>query len=441
MNSSPSASLPLVAVVGRPNVGKSTLFNRLIGRRVAVVHNEAGTTRDRIYGQVHWDNRAFRLVDTGGLIPGGQEGLEEKIALQVAAAVGEADLCLLTADIQEGLNPLDGEVARVLRHRGKTVIVALNKADNPELELGESEFARLGFAPVFPISALHGLGIGELLDAVIACLPRASAPLRPRPPSLAVVGRPNVGKSTLVNRLAGSDRVVVDDRPGTTRDAVDTAIVWRSRELNLIDTAGLQRRSQGQSPLDFFSLHRTRKGIERSDVVLLLMETPEAPTRTDANFIKMALDSGKGCILGINKWDLSGRLTRREYRRTLEYKLPFAGFLPVIFFSGLTGTGLRPLMETVFLVASRRAEKISTGVLNRILSQAQEKVPGRRRKHSSLRIFYAVQTRTAPPVIRLFVNNPELLSDNYRKYLERILRAACGFEGVPIRFELRKRRE
>ncbi len=432
--------LPLVAVVGRPNVGKSTLFNRLVGRRVAVVHREPGTTRDRIYGEVDWDDRRFGLVDTGGLIPGGREWLEEKIALQVAEAVREADLCLLAADIRQGLHPLDREVAGILRKQGKKVVTALNKADNPELELGAGDFASLGLEPVFPVSALHGLGVNDLLDAIVERLPRTAAHRRRRPASLAVVGRPNVGKSTLVNRLAGSDRVVVDERPGTTRDAVDTPILWRGRELNLIDTAGLQRRSHSQSPLDFFGLHRTREGIRRSDLVLLLLETPQPPTRTDANFIKLALENGKGCILGINKWDLAGKLSRREYGETLRHKLPFAGFLPVVFFSGLTGTGVRSLMETVFHVASRRSRKISTGVLNRILSRAQEQVPGRRRKHSSLKIYYAVQTRTAPPVFRLFVNDPELLSDNYRRYLENTLRRSCGFEGVPLRFELRKRR-
>lgn len=441
MNETSLTPLPLVAVVGRPNVGKSTLFNRLIGRRVSVVHSEAGTTRDRIYGEVHWDNRSFQLIDTGGLVPGGEEGLEEKIAFQVEAAVREAELCLLVADIRDGLTPLDEEVALVLRRQGKTVILVLNKADNLELELGESEFARLGFAASFPISALHGLGINDLLDAVIERLPKATASIPRRPTTLAVVGRPNVGKSTLVNRLSGSERVVVNDIPGTTRDAVDIPIQWRGRDLKLIDTAGLLRRSHSQAPLDFFGLHRTREGIKRSDVVLLLLEAPEIPTRTDANFIKLALDSGKGCIIGVNKWDLSGSLTRREYRNILEQKLPFAGFLPVVFFSGLKGTGLRSLMETVFLVASRRAVKIGTGVLNRIFEQGQAKVPGRRRKHSSLKIFYAVQVRTAPPVIRLFVNDPELLSDNYRKYLEKTLREAGGFEGVPLRFELKKRRD
>ena len=430
---------PLVAIVGRPNVGKSTLFNRLIGHRVAVVHSEAGTTRDRIYGDVTWDNTWFQLVDTGGLIPGARQGLNPKIIRQVEEAISEAGLCLLVVDVQDGLTPLDEEVAALLRRQGKSVIVAANKADNAELELGGSDFTRLGFDLCLPISATHGLGINDILSAIIEKIPPCPPPSGELHTSLAIVGRPNVGKSTLVNRLVGGDRVVVDAVPGTTRDAIDTPFNWEGREFTLIDTAGLHRRSHSQSALDFFSLSRTRRGIKRSDLVLLLLETPHPPTRVDANFIKLALTAGKGCVLGINKWDLAGSLSREEYQEMVRHQLRFAGFLPMVFFSGLTGQGIKEMMETVIYVAGQREQMISTGVLNRVIQQAQEQVSARRRKHKKFRIFYATQVRTAPPVFRLFVNDPEIMAENYEKYLQNALRKAFGFEGVPLKFVLKKR--
>lgn len=430
---------PLVAIVGRPNVGKSTLFNRLIGNRVAVVHCEAGTTRDRIYGDVFWDNTCFQLVDTGGLVPGVQEGLTPKIARQVAEAIKEAAICVLVVDIQDGLTPLDEEVALLLRRQGKSVVVAVNKADNAGLELGMTDFAGLGFEESIPISATHGLGINDLLNAIVESVPAYTPPADTDNTSIAIVGRPNVGKSTLVNRLTGDDRVVVDAVPGTTRDAIDTSFNWEGREFTLIDTAGLQRRSHSQSALDFFSLSRTRRGIRRADLVLLLLETPHPPTRVDAVFIKLALTAGKGCILGINKWDLAGSLSREEYQEMVRRHLRFAGFLPMVFFSGLTGRGIKEMMEAAIYVAGQREQMISTGVLNRVIQQAQEQVSARRRKHKKFRIFYATQVKTAPPVFRLFVNDPEIMAENYERYLQNALRKAFGFEGVPLKFVLKKR--
>ncbi|MEA1926719.1 MAG: ribosome biogenesis GTPase Der, partial [Candidatus Auribacterota bacterium] len=401
---------PLVAIVGRPNVGKSTLFNRLIGHRVSVVHSEAGTTRDRIYGDVFWDNISFQMVDTGGLLPGDVEGLNPKIARQVEEAIKEASICVLVVDVQDGINLLDEDVAAVMRRQGKKVIVAVNKSDNAALEMGMWDFAGLGFEEFLPISATHGLGINDLLESIIEKIPAYTPPPDAANAAIAIVGRPNVGKSTLVNRFTGEDRVVVDSLPGTTRDAVDTDIIWEGREFTLIDTAGLRRRSHSQSALDFFSLSRTRRGISRSDIVLLLLETPHPPTRVDANFIKLALTAGKGCILGINKWDLAGSLSRKEYREKVRRQLRFAGFLPLVFFSGKTGEGMGELMEAVSYVEGQRSQKISTGVLNRVIRQAQEEVSSRRRKHKSLRIFYATQVRTSPPVFRLFVNDPAILA-------------------------------
>jgi len=430
---------PLVAIVGRPNVGKSTLFNRLIGHRVSVVHDEAGTTRDRIYGDVFWDNTCFQLVDTGGLLPGVREGIDSKIALQVAEAIKEAAICVLVVDVQDGLNPLDEEVTTILRRQGKTVIVAVNKVDNTRLEMGTTEFAGLGFENSISISATHGLGINDLLNAIVESIPAYTPPPGTGNTSIAIVGRPNVGKSTLVNRLTGDDRVVVDSVPGTTRDTIDTNFNWEGRDYTLIDTAGLHRRLHSQSALDFFSLSRTRRGISRSDSVLLLLETPNSPTRVDANFIKLALSAGKGCILGINKWDLSGSLSKKEYREIVRHQLRFAGFLPMVFLSGKTGEGIPGLMEAISYVDGQREQMISTGILNRVIQQAQEQVSARRRKHKSLRIFYATQVKTAPPIFRIFVNDPSILAENYERYLQNVLRRTFGFEGVPIKLVFKKR--
>ncbi len=440
MSPSEYTTPPLVAIVGRPNVGKSTLFNRLVGHRIAVVHSEAGTTRDRIQGDVCWDDTCFQLVDTGGLLPGVRQGLDQKVAEQVEMAIREAAVCLLVVDIQEGLTPLDEAVGMILRRQGRKVILVANKADNQDLELGAGEFMKLGFERCLPVSAMHGLGVNDILDAIVAAVERYPLSAGREGTSLAIVGRPNVGKSTLFNRLLGTDRVVVDDRPGTTRDAVDAGFQWEGQEFRVVDTAGLLRHNDSRSALDFFSLSRTRRGIKSSDVTLLLLETPHPPTRTDANFVKLALDSGKGCILGVNKWDLAGFLSRKKYRETVRNQLPFAGFLPIVFFSARDGKGIEDLMGTVMQVAGLRQKTVSTALLNRVLQQAQEQVPARRRKHTSLKIYYAAQTGTAPPSFRLFVNDPRLLSSNYENYLENAVRRAFGFEGVPLRFSLKRRR-
>ncbi len=439
MNSTHPENPPLVAIVGRPNVGKSTLFNRLVGRRVAVVHREAGTTRDRLYADVVWQERRFRLIDTGGLLTSGGK-MDTKIFQQAEKALAEASLCLLVVDVQEGLSPLDEEVARLLHRLDKPVILVVNKADNADLDLGKSDFLRLGFETCLPISALHGLGSGELLEEIVREAPPSSPDGAKSSVSVAIVGRSNVGKSTLINRLVGEDRVVVDEVPGTTRDAVDIALKWRGKEFDLIDTAGLQRKSDSQSALDLFSLSRTRRAIGRADIVLLLIEATQPPTRVDANLIKLALSKGKGCLIGINKWDLIDGASRREYQNQVRHHLAFAGFLPMLLFSALKDRSLKKILEAIDYVTDQREQVVTTGILNRVLQQAQEKVSPPRRKGKRFKIFYATQIKGGPPLFRLFVNNRRILSPNYEQYLVNCLRRAFGFDGTPLKFEFREKK-
>lgn len=439
MNQSSPQNPPLVAIVGRPNVGKSTLFNRLLGRRVAVVHDLPGTTRDRIYGELEWQHHCFQIVDTGGLLPGKSTGISGLILQQAQVAIKAAQLCLLVVDIRDGLTPLDTEVASLLRRGGKEVVVVMNKADGKEAEWEPGAFYRLGFEDCLLVSALHGLRVGELLDVIVEKLPSYSLPPRRRRTAIAVVGRPNVGKSTLINRLLGEERILVDEKPGTTRDTVDTLLQWGEREFLLLDTAGLLRKAHHHSAVERFSLSRTRRAISRADVVLLLLEGGTLPTRVDSSFIQIALEWGKACLIGVNKWDISGSLTTEEYQSLLQRRLPFAGFLPVIFFSALRKHALPELMEACDYVDGQRRRSVQTGILNRVLEQAQLLVSPPRREHKKFKIYYATQVKTAPPVFRLFVNDPRLLSKNYRGYLINSLRRAFGFEGVPIGLGLTKR--
>ncbi len=444
-----SVSLPEVAVVGRPNVGKSALFNRLARRRIAIVHGESGVTRDRIVTEVSWRDRRFRLVDTGGIAVGpGEEArseMEKAIVDQAVQAIADADLVLFAVDALAGITALDEEVADRLRVSGKPVILVANKADNDRIEREAlAEFARFGFDRVRPVSALHGLATHELLDEIVSLLPEdAAGETEPAEAGLALVGRPNVGKSSLLNRILKEERSIVSPVPGTTRDAVDVPFVLRGaggpRRMILIDTAGLRRTSKIPTAVERIGVHRAEKSIRRCDLAVLLLDAVAGPTRQDKHIASLILRNRKGCIVAVNKWDIAPERDRRLWRREIEGAMPFLGFAPLVFVSARTGEGLGRLLQAVDHVAAQIETRLPTGPLNRIVAQAAEAAQPPRRRRKRLKIFYAVQTDIRPITLRIFVNDPRIVARPWEQFLERRLREAFGLEGAPIAFHWKSR--
>jgi len=441
------AGLPVVAIVGRPNVGKSALFNRLVGRRVAIVEDVPGVTRDRLYAETAWRERRFAVVDTGGLISDATEGLAARVRAQATQAAAEADVVLLVVDAHDGLVPEDQAVADVVRRTGAPVLVVANKVDDPAREPAVAEFYALGFGDPLPVSALHGRGVGDLLDAVVALLPPvvpAAAPEAPAPPAVAIVGRPNVGKSSLVNAILGEERVVVDTAPGTTRDAVDTVLERDGQRLVLIDTAGLRRPSRVHEAVEAYGVARTRRAVGRAQVAVLVLDAAEPVADQDQHIARQIAEAGCGLVVALNKWDLVAATPRRDPRRerAVRHALRFVPYAPLVVTSAVRGWGIATLLEMVERVATAYRARIPTGVLNRIVGDAVRRTPppadaaGRR-----LRIYYATQPESAPPRIVLFVNEPQRMSEAYQRYLERAIRQAHPLPGVPLRFVLRRRGE
>jgi GTP-binding protein len=431
----------VVAIVGRPNVGKSSLFNRLAGRRIAIVHAERGVTRDRLVQEVVWQGRRFDLVDTGGLVEleGGQ-GPEAAIAAavrgQVEAAVQDAAAIILVTDLQTGLTPADEEVAARLRPSGRPIFLAANKADTPDREAAALEFNRLGF-PVFPVSALHGRGLDPLMRAVRRVLPAGQNPTVENPLRVTVVGRPNVGKSSFLNRLLRSDRLVVSPVPGTTRDSVDIPFTLErdslARHYLLTDTAGIRRNRRLTGSVEFFSLDRARRSISRADVIVHLLDAQDGPTLQDRRLANLVLEQGKACVLAVNKWDLMSETALKDYRDALRRAVPFLAFVPMVFISARTGLNVDRVLREIDAVAANLQARLPTGVLNRVLLQAYEASPPPAIKGRRLKIYYAVQTGNQPIRVTLFVNDPRRLPPAFAGYLEHALRRAFPLEGVPIR--------
>jgi GTP-binding protein len=437
----------VVAVVGRPNVGKSTLFNRLTGSRKAIVRDTPGVTRDRIHGTCEFGGWRATVIDTGGLDSSSEEPLAAQVRQQILAAIAEADALVFVVDGREGLTALDEDVARLLRRVSKPVLVAVNKVDAQGQESATAEAYSLGMDPVLPVSAEHGRGVAELIEALALRLPappptRADAeaaevgPLR-----IAVVGRPNVWKSSLVNAIVGKDRVVVDSVPGTTRDAVDTPVTVEGRPYVLVDTAGLKRKARTVGALDKLAAVMARRSLERADLALVVFDGTDGVTTQDARIAGYAEAAGRAVVLVVNKWDLVGAADRApELVRSLRERLPFLAHAPVVFTSAHARTGLRELFDTIDRVALDYAKEVPTGELNRALTAAVARRPPGGVHGKTLKIFYGTQTGTRPPTFLLFVNDPAALHFSYERYLVGALRERFGFAGCAVRLRLRRRR-
>lgn len=431
----------VVAIVGRPNVGKSTLFNRLVGERVAIVEEKPGVTRDRLYKDVEWSGRVFTLVDTGGLDFQEKDEISGKTRRQVELAIREADVLLFLVDARAGLTPADEEIAQTLRRSEKPVLLVANKV---EKFAGEHyDFFRLGLGEPVPVSAVQGLNTGDLLDKILQALPADEEEgcleelIR-----VAVVGRPNVGKSSLVNKILGFERVIVSAQPGTTRDAIDTLFEHAGSRFLLVDTAGIRRKSKIDEATERYSVMRALKAIDGCDVSLVMLDALEGVTEQDKRIAGYVHEKGKAGILVVNKWDLfkKGERAADRYREAVDQELPFLSYAPVAFVSALTGKGVRQLLQLVAGVWEEFSRTIPTGSLNVLLADLQLRNPPPAQKGKRLKIFYGTQLKTRPPTFALFVNDPELLHFSYLRYLENQLRLAWGFAGTPLRFIFRRRR-
>ncbi|MDQ0285676.1 GTP-binding protein [Desulfofundulus luciae] len=435
-------SKPIVAIVGRPNVGKSTLFNRLVGSRIAIVEDKPGITRDRLYQDAEWAGRVFTLVDTGGLDFVESGDIPRQVRRQVELAIEEADVVLFLVDARAGLTSTDEDVAALLRRTSKPVLLVANKVENFQRTGQLVDFFRLGLGEPIPISAAQGMNTGDLLDRLVSVLPPVTAEEgEPDTIRIAVIGRPNVGKSSLVNAILGEERVIVSGIPGTTRDAIDTYFEREGRRYMLVDTAGIRRKSRIEEAIEKYSVIRSLRAVDRCEVALVVLDALEGVTDQDKRIAGYAHEEGKASVLAVNKWDLVEKDTRTSQRFTelIRRELAFMTYAPVVFISALTGKRVHRLLEMVDLVAQQQCLRISTSELNRLIRDAVLHNPPPADKNRRLKILYATQGGVKPPTFILFVNYPELMHFSYLRYLENQLRAAFGFEGTPIRFVLRQR--
>jgi GTP-binding protein len=449
-----SRKLPIVAIVGRPNVGKSTLFNRLVGERRAIVDDQPGVTRDRNYAEAEWAERDYLLVDTGGIEADTDGQLEASVQAQSRLAVAEADFVILLLDGKGGLNPHDREAVDGLRKANKPVFFAVNKLDSRQRANNLYEFFALGIDPLYSISAEHGLGVADLMDDLVQRFPRSVASAEDEeqayqeeqvePLRVAVVGRPNVGKSTLINRLLGFERSVVDSTPGTTRDALDTPFKLLGEPCMLIDTAGIRRKARIDDRVERFSVSSSLRAVDRGDLIIHVIDGPEGVTDQDAQILSYAVQRGKALVLAVNKWDVVSKTDdgdAKKYREEVKYRLSFLEFAPVAFISAATGFGVRKLLETGVRVIKDYGRKISTSALNQALQKIVRAHTAPLFQGRSVKFYYGTQTGTRPPTFTLFVNRPGAVGETYQRYLIHQLREQLGFEHTPIRLHLRARRE
>lgn len=434
---------PVVAVVGRPNVGKSTLFNKLIGHRLSIVEDTPGVTRDRIFAEAEWLNRRFLLVDTGGIEPAHEDEIQVQMRRQAQLAIEAADAVILVVDAREGLTATDKDVAQLLRKSGKPVVICVNKCDSvggPPADF--YEFYNLGVGELVPVSATHGHGTGDLLDLVLENLSFDDGEeYGEEYTKVAIIGKPNVGKSSLVNRLAGDERMIVSDIAGTTRDAVDTIIENEAGKYVFIDTAGIRRKSKILEKIEHYSVLRAYTAVERSDVCVILIDATEGFTEQDSKIAGYAHEAGKGCIIAVNKWDAveKDNKTMGEFRRKLEVDFSFMSYAPFLFLSAKTGQRVHNLYEEINRVAQSCATRISTGKLNDLLADCTARVQPPSDRGKRLKIYYMTQASVKPPTFVFFVNRADLFHFSYQRYLENQLRETFGIVGTPIRTVVRER--
>jgi GTP-binding protein len=432
-------NIPVVALIGRPNVGKSALFNRLAGGDAAIVTSQAGTTRDRNFARADWNGRTFWLVDTGGLTDDPNVPMDVEIRRQVMQAIAEADVLMFVVDAQAGIHPQDQRVLEILRESGKPWLVVANKVDDPRTS-DYFEFYNIGALEVHPVSAKNGKGSGDLLDALVERFPEGmseeSDALR-----VAVVGRPNVGKSSIVNRLLGEERLVVSATAGTTRDAIDTPMQYHGRTLVFIDTAGLRRQSKVDEGIEFYSTLRTRRAIERADVCVLVIVATEGLENQDLKIATMAWERGAGLILVVNKWDLveKGDKTADVFRKNAGEKAPFLRYVPFLFTSALTGQRVTKLLDTIVAVQAERERRIATARVNERLGELTARLQPPQAAGHEVKLNYATQVEIEPPTFAIFGNHPELVAENYLRYLQNGFRESWGFIGSPLRIVLRRK--
>ncbi len=434
--------MPVVAVVGRPNVGKSTFFNRILGRRIAIVDETPGVTRDRNFARAEWAGRSFFIVDTGGMIEGSRELLDRAIREQALAAVEEADLIVFVVDAKAGIHPLDQQIAELLRPTGRPVLLVANKVDNHPRDDSHHDFWRLGMGEPVPVSAISGRGSGDALDELVARLPE---PLSEEGENgevirVAVVGKPNVGKSSFVNRLFGEDRMVVSDVPGTTRDPVDSPLRYHGRDLVFVDTAGLRRQSRIKDSLEYYSSLRTARVVREADVCLVLVDGFEGVHHQDVRIVHTAWEAGCGVILAVNKWDLveKDERTAPTLQKDLQARVPELKWAPFLFVSALTGQRVRTTLDQIMEVAAERERRIPTHVVNQTLQTLVQRQPPPHSRGRPVKIRYGTQVSVRPPAFAIFSNFPSEIPDHYVRYIHNEFRKAWGFSGSPIRIFLRE---
>lgn len=436
-------SKPIVAVVGRPNVGKSTFFNKIVGRRVSIVEDTPGVTRDRIYAEAEWRGVHFDIIDTGGIEPDSKDVILSQMREQAQMAIDMADVILFLVDGKEGITSADEEVANILRRTGKKVILLVNKIDNPsKMPDGFYDFYTLGIGDPIPVSALNMLNLGDILDEIVEALPENDAE-EDEDIKVAVIGKPNVGKSSLINAFLDENRVIVSPIAGTTRDSIDTPFEWQGDKYTLIDTAGIRRRSKVTEDIEKYSVIRAIASIERCDVCLLLIDATEGLTEQDKKIAGEAHEAGKGIVVVVNKWDLVQKETNtmRDFRRKLEAELLFMSYAPIVFISALKKQRLETVMEEVKAVAETRAMRVTTGQLNSLIADAMLMNPPPSDKGRRLKIYYASQIGIKPPLFSFSLNDRELMHFSYSRYLENKIRDAYGFRGTSIKFVFRERGE